>query len=443
MSVRSGVSATHPLDVLVVGAGPVGLEAALAAAEAGLDFALVEAEDRAGANVRSWGHVRMFSSWELNVSARMRAALARGGIEAPEGDECPTGEELATRLLDPLARLPAVATRLRLGHRVVAIGKTGLHKAAEIGTPRRAAQSFRALVETPAGEAVWHARTVLDCSGNYELPLWLGDAGVPAPGERALGTRIVRRLPDFAADPARWFGRTVLLAGSGHSAQTAAAALAALADHAVAEGRSAPRVIWALRRAHPQVLDHVFPAGDPLPERGALHARAIALIEGLHPAVEARLGVTVESLAETPEPSCRVLVRLRRGDSDGLEEIAVDEVLSLVGTTGDRALHAELHVHECYATCGPIKLAAKLLGEGSADCLAQASGDGEELVNPEPGFFLLGSKSYGRTSAFLMRAGYEQVASVMPRLMQHSSMQRGSRQRAEPTAGDAAGTSDG
>jgi hypothetical protein len=252
-----------------------------------------------------------------------------------------------------------------------------------------------------------------------------------------LGSRVVRRLPDFAADPEHWFGRTVLLAGAGHSAQSAAAALATLADRATTEGRSPPRVIWALRRAHPQVFDHVSPAGDPLPERGALHARAIALIEGKHFAVEARLGATVESMAAAPEPSRQVLVRLRRGD-DVFEEIAADEVLSLVGTSGDRALYAELHVHECYATSGPMKLAAKLLGEGIADCLAQASGDGEELVNPEPGFFLLGSKSYGRNSAFLMRAGYEQVASVMPRLVQHLS-----RQRSESPAGDAAETNHG
>ncbi|HUP24390.1 MAG TPA: hypothetical protein VNB06_15770 [Thermoanaerobaculia bacterium] len=434
------MSANLPIDLLIAGAGPVGLEAALAAAEAGLEFCLVEAGDRAGANVRSWGHVRMFSSWELNVSARMRAALARGGVEVPEGGANPTGDELAARLLDPLARLPAVATRLRLGHRVVAIGKSGLHKAAEIGTPRRAAQPFRALVDTPGGEAVWHARAVLDCTGNYEVPLWLGDGGVPAPGERAQGSRIVRRLPDFAADPERWCGRTVLLAGAGHSAQTAATALATLAARATTGGRIPPRVIWALRRAHPQILDQLLPAGDPLPERGALHVRAIALIEGRHPAVEARLGATVESMAAAPEPSHQVLVRLRRGDADGFEEIAADEVLALVGTCGDRALYAELHVHECYATCGPIKLAAKLLGEGNADCLAQASGDAEELVNPEPGFFVLGSKSYGRNSAFLMRVGYEQVASVMPHLIQHLSRQRSV---PVPPAGDAAEANDG
>jgi hypothetical protein len=70
-------------------------------------------------------------------------------------------------------------------------------------------------------------------------------------------------------------------------------------------------------------------------------------------------------------------------------------------------------VHECYATCGPIKLAAALIGEsGGGDCLAQAGHGPETLVNPEPGFFILGSKSYGRNSQFLLRVGWEQVDQV-------------------------------
>ena len=61
----------------------------------------------------------------------------------------------------------------------------------------------------------------------------------------------------------------------------------------------------------------------------------------------------------------------------------------------------------------PIKLAAALIGEsGGGDCLAQAGHGPETLVNPEPGFFILGSKSYGRNSQFLLRVGWEQVDQV-------------------------------
>lgn len=61
-----------------------------------------------------------------------------------------------------------------------------------------------------------------------------------------------------------------------------------------------------------------------------------------------------------------------------------------------------------------MKLAAALMAQsgGSGDCLDQSSLGPETLLNPEPGFFILGIKSYGRRSDFLMRVGWEQVAEV-------------------------------
>ncbi|MDQ6727804.1 MAG: flavoprotein, partial [Actinomycetota bacterium] len=55
----------------ILGAGPTGLEAALAAVEQGWPFTVLEAGDRPAAQVRAWGHVRMFTPWDLDVSPRM------------------------------------------------------------------------------------------------------------------------------------------------------------------------------------------------------------------------------------------------------------------------------------------------------------------------------------------------------------------------------------
>ncbi len=69
-------------------------------------------------------------------------------------------------------------------------------------------------------------------------------------------------------------------------------------------------------------------------------------------------------------------------------------------------------MHECWATSGPVKLAAALLSSLSAGCLAQTSQGVDVLRNPEPDFVILGEKSYGRTSTFLMRVGWQQVDEV-------------------------------
>lgn len=387
--------------IAILGAGPTGLEAALAAAERGLDFTLYEQAARVAGHVRAWGHVRLFSPWALDVSPRMRRALETAGHAVPADGSCPTGDELVARVFEPLAALPAIAPRLRLGTRVVSVGREGLLKHEEIGTGERARRPFRLLVADAGGERIEHADVVLDCTGTYSHPNRLGDGGIPAPGESALDGRIVRTIPDIVAEAADWAGREILLVGAGHSAQTAAVALAELAA-----AQAGTRVYWALRRPAPSW--NVDPQ-DPLPERSALVARARGAVEAAGSAVEPIWGVVVEALRLAGE---RIAVTLRSLDGSA-RVLEVDRILALTGYVGDASLYRQLQVHECYATSGPMKLAAALLAAGGgADCLEQGSHGAETLVNPEPGFFLLGAKSYGRTNTFLMRVGWQQVDEV-------------------------------
>ena len=64
-----------------------------------------------------------------------------------------------------------------------------------------------------------------------------------------------------------------------------------------------------------------------------------------------------------------------------------------------------------------MKLAAAMLASsssgGGGDCLAQVLPGKDTMRSPEPRFFIVGMKSYGRGSAFLLRIGYEQVQHVM------------------------------
>lgn len=381
--------------IAILGAGPVGLEAALAAAEAGHPFTIYEAAPEVGGNVRAWGHVRLFTPWDLDVSPRMRRRLP----DAPSGADCPTGAELADRLLAPLAALPEIAPNLRLGTRVLNVGREGLLKHEEIANGERAKRPFRILLTDGEREWTERADVVIDATGTYGNPNRLGDAGIPAPGERALDGEIRRQIPDFRKEAADWTGKTVLLAGAGHSAQTAVRELAALAQDA-----PETRVVWVLRNPEPGWGSH---ESDPLPERARLAADAQALASGASPAVEVRKGYAIEELSR---PNGKIEAVLRNGA--GSERVAVDRVLSLTGFVGDHEMYRQLQVHECYATCGPINLSAALLGAAAGDCLSQTSHGADTLKNPEPGFFILGIKSYGRNNTFLMRVGWDQVSEV-------------------------------
>jgi NADPH-dependent 2,4-dienoyl-CoA reductase/sulfur reductase-like enzyme len=69
---ESAAPASVPGPVAIIGAGPIGLDAALAAHERGWSFTVYEAATSVAANVREWGHVRLFTPWDMNVSGRMR-----------------------------------------------------------------------------------------------------------------------------------------------------------------------------------------------------------------------------------------------------------------------------------------------------------------------------------------------------------------------------------
>jgi hypothetical protein len=385
--------------IAILGAGPIGLEAALAAAEGGHPFTVYEAAPTVGGHVRSWGHVQLFTPWDLNVSPRMRRHLPN----APSGSKCPTGAELAERLLDPLAALPEIAPNLRLSTRVLNVGREGLLKHEEIANAERARRPFRLLLTDSLsdGGREWTetAGLVIDATGTYGNPNRLGDAGIPAPGERALDGEIRRQIPDFRKEAADWAGKTILLAGAGHSAQTAVRDLAALA-------REAPgtRVIWVLRNPEPRWS---IQEDDPLPERARLIADARSLATGASPAVEVRKGCTVEALSRS---NGKIAVTLLH--DAGSERVDVDRVLSLTGFVGDNEMYRQLQVHECYATCGPMNLSAALFGATAGDCLTQTTHGADTLKNPEPGFFILGIKSYGRNTTFLLRVGWDQVSEV-------------------------------
>jgi hypothetical protein len=411
--------------VAIIGAGPIGIEAALYAATLGHDVVVYDRGDLAQA-VQSWGHVTLFSPWRMNTSPLGRAYLGQAGlspVDSPaDWERCPRGSDLFARYLLPLSQTPLLQGRLRLHQRVVAVGRPWLLKGEQIAKASRAEGGFQLLLQaedassgqplgSPAAiaESVGHADVVLDCSGTYFQPNPIGAGGLPAIGERALADRILRQVPDILGRTrARFAGRRVLVIGGGHSAATAAVHLGELLSQGT-------QVIWAQREPAPLPFPAAVSDGeDPLLERRQLHLAANRLVE--QAAIRYLAGTMVSSLQ--PLADGAILVTLVRGaagsaagDAGAAIQVIVDEVLGLTGYSPDRSIYEQLQIHECYASFGPMKLAAVLLG-ASGDCLAQPTPGPETLKNPEPNFFILGAKSYGRNSAFLLQIGHAQIRSV-------------------------------
>ncbi|MCV0395745.1 MAG: lysine N(6)-hydroxylase/L-ornithine N(5)-oxygenase family protein [Rhizobiaceae bacterium] len=386
------------LPVAVIGAGPVGLAAAAHLVSRGLRPVVFERGDAVGASVRDWGHVRVFSPWRYNVDEAARALLQRAGWRAPDPDHLPTGGEIVRDYLEPLAALPDIAPNLLLGARVTAVTRQGLDK---VTSGSRGERPFSVrYVDRGGEERKLSARAVIDASGTWTSPNPLGVDGLPAIGETAAAGRIAYGIPDVTGNARTDYGRKrILVVGSGHSAINVALALLELQ-----EAEPTTQVFWALRRNR---IEKLLGGGlnDQLPARGALGLAAKRAID------QGRL----EMLAPFAVESVAV-----RGDSLAVDallggspfSLEVDRIVVATGFRPDLSFLRELRIELDPAVEAPPAL-SPLIDPNLHSCGTVPPHGIDELAHPEPGFVIVGSKSYGRAPTFLMATGYEQVRSVV------------------------------
>lgn len=403
-----------PAKIAILGAGPIGLEAALYARVLGYDVAVFEAGDHVAAAVRQWGHVRMFTPFGMNRSTLGLSALRAQdkSYAAPADDALLTGHEWVDRYLAPLSQTDLLADHLKLGTRVLRVGKGEIHKEELPGQEARGDWPFRLLIRGHDGaERLEEADVVIDATGVFSAsPKWCGYGGIPAVGEMHLRDtgKIEYRLPEILGkDRGRYAGKHTLLIGAGHSAATNAIALSRLV-------REAPgtRVTWITRREGPAAASGPISSisGDRLPERERLAREANALPGDPSSSVSYWPGNVVEAIEAIGSGEGESFHIQLAGPQEGMHSF--DRILANVGFTPDRGLYEALQVHECYASFGPMKLAVTMLRSDSADCLDQKPCGPQSLLNPEPNFYILGAKSYGRKSNFLLAVGLEQIREV-------------------------------
>jgi hypothetical protein len=386
------------LPVAVVGAGPVGLAAAAHLIERGVAVRVYEAGATVGASLRDWGHVRVFTPWEYNIDVAARTILRRHGWQGPPADALPTGDELCTHYLEPLAGTAEMAAVIETGARIQAISRHGIDK---VVTPDRQARPFDLRVVRADGSVRRDlARAVIDASGTWTNPNPAGADGLPADGEIDHADRIAYGVPDvLGRHRALYAGRRTLVIGAGYSVANVLLDLDRLAG-------DDPRTsaTWVTRRADLARLSGGGPA-DQLPARGELGWQMQQLVE--------RRRITAVPGFATRAIRAGDGGLLIEGDTtDGPRRVGpVDRIVVATGQRPDSAMTRELRLEldpwlESTRALGPL-IDPNLHSCGTVPPHGHAA-----LAHPEPGFYAIGAKSYGRAPTFLLLTGYEQARSV-------------------------------
>jgi thioredoxin reductase len=392
------MSAMESLPVAVIGGGPIGLAAAAHLAERGIPFRLYEAGATVGASIRDWGHCRIFTPWEFTTDGASRRLLARHGWQEPPSGALPTGDDIYGLYLKPLAKLPKLAPHIETAARVAAIARLGIDKTTSKGRQDR---PFRLAIardgETPRHDL---ARAIIDASGTWRNQNPLGASGLPAEGEAEFAERLAYGMPDvLGRERANYAGRRVAVVGGGFSAINVLLDLVQLAER-----QPLTSIIWIVRATR---MHKIYGGGenDQLPARGALGTRlrnlvesgTVKLVQGFATTGIKRVPGGIALTGETP--------------AGPMTTEPLDRIVAATGQRPDLALTRELRL-ELDPWLESVKALGPLIDPNLHSCGSVPPHGHRETSHPEPGFYTIGIKSYGRAPTFLLLTGYEQARSV-------------------------------
>jgi thioredoxin reductase len=385
------------LPVVIIGAGPVGMAAAAHLTKRNIPFLLFEAGNNVGTSVASWEHIKVFSPWKYNIDKAAKELLLQTHWTEPEPDQLHTGREFIDRYLVPVSQLPIINHSIHTNSKVIAIGKKGLDK---MKNANRDTLPFLVRVKQGTSIHSFEARAVIDASGTWLMPNPLGSGGNFAIGETENSQQIFYGIPGVLSKfKWRYANKNIAVVGGGHSAINTILELEKLKQEF-----PQTEINWILRKH--QVSDvYGGKEDDALEARGQLGIRIERLIS------EDRINVyTPFEISEIRKVNeGLVLIGEQYGRKKQLP--GVDEIIANTGSRPDFSFLREVRLN-ISNSIESVDALAELIDPNIHSCGSIRPHGEKELQHPDKGFYIAGSKSYGRAPTFLMATGYEQVRSI-------------------------------
>lgn len=388
-------------DVVIIGAGPIGIAAAAHLLERGLQPIILEKGDSVGRAMQEWGHVRLFTNWSFVIDTAVASILAKHDWKRPCDDQIPTGKDIVEQYLIPASKTPEYQGILTYNAEVIAIAKADHSKHT---SKNRDVMDFTLHYKDQDDEVhIIKADAVIDASGTWSSPNPIGLDGLPVPGEIKNRDVITYGIPDILDKHCQDYkDNRVLLVGGGHSAMNVGLNLIKLQ-----ENHPTTKIYWGLRSDN---LDKLLGGGinDKVPARRELGLAAKNAIESGK--LELLANLKVRSISQTDSG-----LSVKLETTQGEQEIIVDRIIVSTGFRPNIGMLSELRLDIDEVVEAPRGLAG-MVDPNAHQCGSVPGHGAIELAHIDKNFYIVGMKSYGRAPSFLMLHGYEQVRSIAAEL---------------------------
>ncbi|AYC30467.1 NAD(P)-binding domain-containing protein [Paenisporosarcina cavernae] len=381
-------------NVIIIGAGPVGLAAAAHLVQKNESFQILEMGSEVAPSIREWGHVQLFSPWKFNMDDVAVSLLQETEWMMPDETAHPTGKELIDEYLVPLATLPSIAPHLRLNTKVVSISKKGLDKMKDTG---REEALYSVYIETNGKTSRLEASHIIDATGTWTQPNSITSSQVWTRTETELTDSITYGIPNVTTELANTLqNKRVAVVGGGHSAINSLLSLAEI---------DGIHLTWILRKPSVEKA-YGGESLDALPKRGLLGRKIHRLVDAGK--VEVMTPFFIDVIEQMDGKISLI------GDYAGAETRieSIDHVFAATGSRPDFSFLQEVRL-DIDSSLESVKAIAPLIDPNVHSCGTVRPHGEKELRHPDTNFYIVGMKSYGRAPTFLLATGYEQVRSVV------------------------------
>lgn len=351
-------------DIIVIGAGPIGLAMAAKLLKTDFSFLVLERGSSVGANVLDWGHISLFSNWEESTDTDVRRLLKAHQISLPKPSSYPTGRDLAEAYLQPLSQLPALKDKIILQANVTAIS----HEKEGNGT------RFTTTYLQNGKPYSIKSAIVIDASGTWGNFNRL-DSAIPSDA-------LFYDIPDIVQQRETFAQKEVGVVGSGHSAMNSLQALAEL---------ELKNLHWLIRGNAPK-----FGKSKVGGRSDGLEHRIKALLESkkvqLHP------NFSIKTMKDTTGK-----VELHAQSGTRLSDI--DKVIVNAGAFPDYSMLSTMDLDLDIPFLCARSLAPKI--DPKLHSCSSTSYTFEDTLLTRFPYFVVGMKSFGKASNFLLASGYK------------------------------------